>query len=68
MKPLSDWAVRDGVDFLSLATDGLLTELEVATNGAIPGNPVGENEWTSHNIVYPKDENRIVLIQIMTLC
>ncbi len=41
---------RDGEDFLSRASDGAVTELEIATHGATEGNRVGENVWTSHKI------------------
>ena len=38
-------AARSGVDFLSLASGGKVTELKVATNGATEGNPVGDKVW-----------------------
>ncbi len=40
----------DRVDLLLQASDGAVTELEIATNGAIEGNDVGENVWTSGKI------------------
>ena len=39
-----------GLDLLSQASDGAVTELEIATNGAIEGDPVGESVWTSGKI------------------
>ena len=39
-----------GVDLLSQASDGAVTELKIATNGAIEGDAVGENVWTSGKI------------------
>ena len=39
-----------GVDILSQASDGAVTELEIATNGAIEGDAVGENVWTWQNL------------------
>ena len=39
-----------GVDLLSQASDGAVTELEIATNGAIEGEAVGEYVWTSGKI------------------
>ena len=39
-----------GVDMLSQASDGAITELEIATNGAIEGDAVGEYVWTSGKI------------------
>ena len=41
---------RDGGDLLSRASDGAVTELEIATHGATEGNRVGANVWTSHKI------------------
>lgn len=49
-----------GVDLLSNATDGALSELEVAINGAIAGNHiVGEHVWTPHKFKYIPDEYSI---------
>ena len=39
-------AARSGVDFLARASDGEVTELKVATDGATEGNPVGSKVWT----------------------
>ena len=36
------------VDFLSKASGGTVTEVGVATHGAIEGKPVGDDKWTSH--------------------
>ena len=38
-------AVRSGVDFLAVASNGKVTERKVATNGATEGNPVGNKVW-----------------------
>ncbi len=38
-------AAQSGVDFLALASNGKVTELKVATNGATEGNPVGNKVW-----------------------
>ena len=38
-------AARSGVDFLAVASNGKVTELKVATNGATEGNPVGDKVW-----------------------
>ena len=40
----------DGVDLLSAASGGTVTELAVATNGARVGNPVGDAVWISHRL------------------
>ena len=47
----------DGVDLLAQASSGTVTELEIATNGAIDGSPVGENVWTSHKIAPAGGDN-----------
>ena len=39
-----------GVDLLSQASDGAVTELEIATDGAIEGDAVGKYVWTSGKI------------------
>ena len=38
-------AARSGVDFLSLASGGKVTEAKIATKGATEGNPVGDKVW-----------------------
>ena len=38
-------AARSGVDFLSLASGGKVTEVKIATKGATEGNPVGDKVW-----------------------
>ena len=43
-------AVRSGIDFLAQMSDGAVTELKVATNGATEGNPVGDSQWTLHKL------------------
>ena len=40
----------DERDLLSQASDGVVTQLEIATSGATEGSSVGENVWTSHKI------------------
>ena len=40
----------DDTDLLSEASGGKVTELGVAMQGATVGNPVGADEWTSHNL------------------
>ena len=49
---------QDGVDLLSQASDGAVTELEVATHGPKEGSAVGESVWTSHKIA-PEGEGNI---------
>ena len=58
------WAMVPGpeldneTDFLSQASDGTVTELQIATHGAKEGEPVGESVWTIHEIS-PIGENNI---------
>ena len=51
--------VNTGVDFLSQASNGTVTELGIATSGATERKPVGANVWTSHKIAatVPEDSN-----------
>ena len=41
---------RNDADWLSQVSDGTVTELAIAANGAIEGSSVGEYAWTSHKI------------------
>ena len=50
-------AFREGTDLLSVASDGAMTELKIATNGATEGKPVGEHVWISHKVVRRYVEN-----------
>ena len=43
-------AAASGVDFLAEISGGDVTELEVATKGAVEGNRVGDSVWVSHKI------------------
>ncbi len=47
----------DGVDLLSQASNGAVTELEIATTGATIGSPVGENVWTPNKIAPNEYQN-----------
>ena len=40
----------DETDFLSQASNGAVTELQIATNGATEGTVIGESVWTPHEI------------------
>ena len=42
--------VESGIDFLSEMSDGEVTELKIATQGATKGAPVGDSVWKSHKI------------------
>ena len=52
--PIGDRSGKDaaasGVDFLAEISGGDVTELKVATKGAVEGNPVGDSVWVSHKI------------------
>ena len=52
----------DGVDLLSQASDGAVTELGIATSSATEGSPVGENVWTSHKIAPAGEDNIGVML------
>ena len=43
-------AATSGIDFLEQMSDGVVTELAIATNGAKAGEPVGDNVWTISEI------------------
>ena len=47
----------DGVDLLSQASNGAVTELEIATTGATIGSAVGENVWTPNKIAPNEYQN-----------
>ncbi len=58
------WAMVSGpeldssTDFLAQASRGDVTELQIATYGAVEGKTVGESTWTPHKIT-PSGENNI---------
>ena len=43
-------AAKSGIDFLAQMSKDTVTELKVAANGAIEGNPVGDSVWTLHKL------------------
>ena len=49
---------EDKVDLLAEVSGGAVTEVKVSTNGAIEGNPVGDNVWYSDKIP-PTGRNNI---------
>ena len=51
-------AAASGKDFLSEMSDGAVTELKIATNGATAGAPVGDSVWTLHKLS-PTDSDNI---------
>ena len=52
----------DGVDLLSQASNGAVTELGIATRGATEETPVGGNVWTSHKIAPAEGDNIRVML------
>ena len=42
--------IEQNLDLLSVASDGIVTEQAIASNGATEGSPVGEHVWTSQKI------------------
>ena len=55
---LPDTILDSSTDLLSEASDGTVTEVQIATNGATVGKLVGDNEWTA-NILPATDRNNI---------
>ena len=55
---LPDARLERGTDLLSEVTGGRITENQIAVNGATVGKPVGDDEWTAHNIA-PTGSNNI---------
>ena len=47
---LPDVRLDSGVDLLAEATGNTVTEAGISTDGATLGQPVGDDEWTSHNL------------------
>ncbi len=50
-------AAASGIDFLAQASDGAVTELQIATDGATAGFPVGDRLWTADKISPTKSDN-----------
>ena len=50
-------AAASGIDFLAQASDGAVTELNVATNGVAAGLPVGDSLWTADKISATDSDN-----------
>ncbi len=51
-------AARRNIDYLAQVSGGVVTELGIATHGAIEGDPVGDKVWTLSKIS-PTDGNNI---------
>ena len=47
---IPDVRLDSGVDLLAEATGDMVTEVGISTHGATLGQPVGDDEWTSHNL------------------
>ncbi len=50
---------KSGTDLLSEASGGTVTEMEIATHGAVEGQPVGDDVWTSRRLP-PTGWNNVV--------
>ena len=48
--PTGGRTVGSDIDFLAEMSEGEVTELKIATNGALKGKPVGDMVWTAHTI------------------
>ena len=57
---------HNGKDLLAQASGGKVTELSVATKGAIEGEPIGNNVWTSHKIA-PNGQNTRELVSALDI-
>ena len=55
---LPDKRLEDGTDLLSETSRGAVTEVQVATHGAVAGNSVGDKVWSSHRLP-PTGSNNI---------
>ena len=55
---LPDTRLEIGTDLLSEVTGGRMTEVNIATQGATVGKPVGDKVWEAHKLV-PTGENNI---------
>lgn len=55
---------HSGKDLLAQASEGKITEQDVATKGATEGEPVGTNVWTSHKIA-PSGHNTSDLVNAL---
>ena len=54
---LGSEAAASGTDYLAVASDGVVTEQDIATNGAIAGAKVGNKAWTSGKLASTGDNN-----------
>ena len=43
-------AAASGIDFLSRMSNGTVTEVKIATEGATVGNRIGDSKWTLHTL------------------
>ena len=50
-------AAKSGKDYLAIASDGAVTEQEIATTGATTGAKVGNRTWTSGKLAPIGDDN-----------
>ncbi len=56
-RDVAEAAPASGIDFLADMSEGKVTELKVAAEGAGEGNPVGNSVWTTHKIPSTGREN-----------
>ena len=50
-------------DFLSEASGGTVTEVEIATHGAAEGSPIGDDVWTSHRLPPAGQDNILDMLK-----
>ena len=64
------WVVVPGegfrnIDLLARASNGKVTEAQVATNGATAGNPVGDTFWAPHEIATTGGHNINAMVEAL---
>ena len=60
-------AAASGIDYIAEATDDVVTEIEIATNGATAGKSIGNSVWTRGNIAPTGRDNLTELVNTLGL-
>ena len=64
---LGSEAAKSGKDYLAIASDGVVTEQEIATTGATTGAKVGNRTWTSGKLAPIGDDNITEMANVLGL-
>ena len=59
---LPDTTQNINTDTLSRTSRNTISEIDIATHGAIEGNPVGEQVWTAHKLLPSDNDNKSATI------